>query len=270
LEQTTARRWSSLSTGQAFAIHLTLSLMIFLTLVAVMLYWWFPGELFMLDGGWQGLKLIAMVDLVLGPALTLMLYKPNKPKLALDMSLVAAFQICALIYGFYAAHGQRTVAVIHADGKFNTLSGTAMAVSNEELRKLNLAPKNIKDIDAGRTPLLINPPPENFGKHLANLLNGYPEPHERTDRFQKLTADSEDLQRSALSIEQLESDGSLATVEAELKKRHTDMASVQFYRFRMRYASGIAVYDPAVNRIVDYVPVDRSKPTTVAESKQAD
>lgn len=268
MAQTNSQRWSSLSTGQAFAIHLTLSLLIFFTLVAIMLYWWFPGELFMLDGGWQGLKLIAMVDLVLGPALTLMLYKPNKPKLALDMSLIAAFQICALAYGFYAAHGQRTVAVIHADGIFNTLSGTAMTASNEELLKLDLTPQNIKDIDAGRPPLLINPPPENFGRHLADLLNGYPEPHERSDRFLKLTADSEGLQRSVLSIEQLESDGSLATVQEELEKHNIDMASVEFYRFKTRYASGIAVYDPAANSIVDYVPVDRSK-TTVAESDDA-
>ena len=53
--------------GVAFAIHLTLSLLVFSLLVIIMLLCWLPGELFFLDGGWQGLKLVAMVDVVLGP-----------------------------------------------------------------------------------------------------------------------------------------------------------------------------------------------------------
>jgi len=73
------------------------------------------------------------------------------------------------------------------------------------------------------------PAGENLGKHLANLLNGYPEPHERTDRFQKLTADSEDLQRSALSIEQLESEGLPERLTTYYELQHADVGEVAEY-----------------------------------------
>ena len=71
-------RWSALTTSQAFILHLVLSLLIFSSLIYVMALYWFPGELFFLDGGWQGLKLVAMVDLVLGLSL-IHISEPTRP-----------------------------------------------------------------------------------------------------------------------------------------------------------------------------------------------
>ena len=59
----------------ASAIHLAISLLVFLSFIAVLYFLWIPGDLFFMDGGWQGVKLVAMVDLVLGPLLTLLLFK---------------------------------------------------------------------------------------------------------------------------------------------------------------------------------------------------
>ena len=53
----------------ASAIHLALSLLVFLSFIAVLYFWWFPGNLFFMDGGWEGVKLVAMVDVVLGLSL---------------------------------------------------------------------------------------------------------------------------------------------------------------------------------------------------------
>ena len=108
----------------AFSIHFALSLLVFLSLVAVMYFYWFPGDLFFMDGGWEGIKLVAMVDLVLGPFLTLLLFKRGKPSLVFDMSVIAGIQIAALAYGFYATYNQRIVAYVYADNQFNTLTST--------------------------------------------------------------------------------------------------------------------------------------------------
>ena len=113
-----ARSWRDLSKRSAFLIHLALSLLVFLSLVAVMATLWFPGELFFFDGGWQGLKLVALVDIVLGPALTFLLWRPRKSDLSMDMSLVALIQVAALGYGFSTTYQQRTVAVVFAENKF--------------------------------------------------------------------------------------------------------------------------------------------------------
>ena len=55
---------------KATAIHLAMSLVIFSYLVYQIVYVWYPQPYFSVDGGWQGLRLIAAVDLVLGPLIT--------------------------------------------------------------------------------------------------------------------------------------------------------------------------------------------------------
>jgi len=250
-----------LSRAQAFCLHLTLSLLAFSTLVFVMLMLWFPGELFLLDGGWQGLKLVAMVDLVLGPALTLFLYKPGKPKLKLDMSLIAAIQIAALGYGFVATYQQRTVAVVFAEGRLTTLSGAALADANAQLAELDLEPRAIPAIADGRAPVVVNPAPDRgeFGSHLAELLNGYPEPHERSDRFVSAEQADTDLAEAALSLAELD-EPVRHRIEATLDEHRLAPELVQLHRFRARYARGVAIYDPARQQVLEWV----SAPPTLA------
>jgi len=198
VSEATSKRWPVLSKGQAFTIHLALSILIFSSLVAVMWFMWFPGELFFLDGGWQGLKIVGLIDLVLGPALTLLLYKPGKPKLVMDMSFIALLQISALAYGFYATHQQRTVAVVYADRNFNTLSADAVSYANAELIEREHTPRSIEELKAMdssypsmlRTP---DPAPGEFGKFVSQLFNGYPEYHERTDLIEPLLSEHADL-----------------------------------------------------------------------------
>lgn len=264
-----------LTKSQAFALHLVLSLVAFSMLVVTMLLWWFPGELFLLDGGWQGLRLVAMVDLVLGPALTLLLYKPGKPKLLLDMSLIGAIQIAALGYGFLATWQQRTVAVVHAEGAFTTLSAEAKAEADARLRELEIEPRAIDAIagvDGDRAvPLLVTPPPtpEEFGQYLADLFNDYPEPHERNDLYRTPTEEADTLAAGALALEEL--DEALAgPVAAALAEQGAESRRLQLHRFRARYARGIALYDPVAARIVDYVPRAARPQASVAEADPTD
>ena len=260
-----ATSWLSIrpSKGVAFAIHLTLSLLIFSTLVLMMALFWFPGDLFFIDGGWQGLKLVAMVDLVLGPALTLLLYKPGKPKLALDMSLIAAFQIGALAYGFYATHQQRTVAIVFAEQGFNTLSAQANKDADQELLKLNAVPQPLPRASLLKLPLLLTPEPENLGKHLEEILNGYPGPNERSDQFVPLAAQRESMHKGALSMADLDDAGASEEIEQALNKLSLAASDVEFYKFKARYANGIAIFDPNGLRILDYVTYESTAKPSV-------
>ena len=252
-----------LSRVQAFAVHLTLSLLVFSTLVFVMLRWWFPGELFLVDGGWEGLKLVAMVDLVLGPALTLILYKPGKPKLALDLSLIAAVQIAALGYGFVTTWQQRTVAVVYAERAFTTVSAQAEREAAAALREADIEPRTVDELvaysaRAGATapvPLLMTPTPGrgDFGQYLADLFNGLPEMHERSDKYVVIAAGDGALSDEALTLDALD-EGERDAVEAALRDVSVGAGAIELHRFKARYASGVAIYDPASARILDYVP----------------
>ncbi len=255
----TTGRWANLSTRTAFAIHLTLSLLIFSTLVFAMLMWWFPGELFFLDGGWQGLKIVALIDLVLGPLLTLMLYKPQKKGLLMDMSLIAAFQLVALGYGFYATHQQRTVAVVYADKGFVTLSANAAAFAHQELLDKNETPRVISELDKGKPAMLVTPPPGpgEFRQYMSQLLGGYPEPHERLDMFEKRGPEhAATLTKSAVTQDILEKSHTAEIVHNAIEKSGYKSEDIEVHRFKARYAKGFVLLSKSEHKIVDYIPVD--------------
>lgn len=255
----TTGTWADLPKSKAFAIHFILSLMIFSTLVWIMAMWWFPGELFFLDGGWQGLKIVALIDLVLGPALTLLLYKPRKPKLLLDMSLIAGFQVAALAYGFYATYHQRTVAVVFADANFITLSASAMQSAKEDLIAREKQPQDIKTIDDAFPAMLFTPRPKSgeFRNYVSELLDGMPEPHERLDLFEKRGSEHADLiSEYATDKTRLEKVGADVFVDAAIKKGGFDEDEIELHSFKARYAQGIILLDKKSQEILDYVPID--------------
>ena len=256
--------------GVAFIIHLALSLLIFSSLVAVMLIYWFPGDLFFMDGGWEGLKLVAMVDLVLGPALTLILFKPGKPGLKFDLSVIAAVQVAALGYGFYTTYHQRTVAIVFAENQFTTVSAKDNLESNRTLTELEFEPKALPPSKAFDIPVFISPLPGNYGKYLAEVFNGLPSAQERSDRYVALDGQHEQMKPHEKRVEDLGQSGVLASLESAATKHDLTLDALEIYRFKARYASGYALYDPENSRIVDYISQPKTGNSPISESKVAD
>lgn len=85
-----------MSRFKAFSIHFAISFAIFLILLYFILFQWYPQPLFSTDGGWRIIRIIVGVDLVLGPLLTLIVFKAGKPGLKFDLTIIAFLQITAL------------------------------------------------------------------------------------------------------------------------------------------------------------------------------
>jgi hypothetical protein len=102
---------------KASGIHFSLSLIIFFILAYQIYYNWYPIPYFSVDGGWQGIRLIAGVDLVLGPLITFLIFDLTKSRRAIifDLSIIVVVQITALVYGIVTTYQQRPVAIILID-----------------------------------------------------------------------------------------------------------------------------------------------------------
>ena len=122
----------------ASAIHLCISLFVFSLFVFVLLHFWYPAPYFSASGGWQGLRIVAFIDIVLGPLLTLVIFNQTKPKkeLIFDLSLVAIMQITALCWGIYTVHQQRPVAVAFLDNSFYTVPAQELVDQDIDLQQL--------------------------------------------------------------------------------------------------------------------------------------
>lgn len=123
---------------KASAIHLAISAVIFIGILYLILVEWYPGAFFNAEGGWKGLSLMAAVDLVLGPSLTLIIYNHTKAKkeILLDLSLIVIVQISALIWGGLQVYSERPVALVMWEGTFYTVTEDYYTDQNIRLEDL--------------------------------------------------------------------------------------------------------------------------------------
>ena len=116
----------------AFLTHLGISFLIFLVLLYFIIFEWYPDFLFTTDGGWQGIRIIAGVDLVLGPLLTLIVFKPGKPGLKFDLFMIALFQASALTWGTWATYSERPYITVFAEDSFMPLTKEQFLADNKK------------------------------------------------------------------------------------------------------------------------------------------
>jgi hypothetical protein len=121
---------------KASGIHFLISLAVFVCLLAVILLVWYPGLLFELNGGWEGLRIVIGVDLVLGPMLTLIVYKVGKPSLKFDLTSIALFQSICLLAGVWVVYQERPVVLAFEYDSIFSLSAREYKGYGNELAAL--------------------------------------------------------------------------------------------------------------------------------------
>lgn len=116
---------------RAFTIHLTASVVLVSVFLGVMFFVWYPTPYFEINSGWAVLRILAGVDVVLGPLLTLIVFKPGKSSLKFDMSCIVLMQLGALMYGGTIIYQQRPAFVVFGVDRFTTV-----AAADVEFNKL--------------------------------------------------------------------------------------------------------------------------------------
>ena len=103
--------------------HLFVSSIVFTVIVFVLIVLWYPQPHFSASGGWQGLKIAACVDLILGPLLTFTVFNTDKSRKTIigDLIVIAIIQFSALIWGVNTIYQQRPLAVVFWEDRFYTV-----------------------------------------------------------------------------------------------------------------------------------------------------
>lgn len=134
--------------GKAVAIHISISLAIFVVLLYFIVFEWYAQPCFTTDGGWHGVRIMFMVDVVLGPVLTFVVFNPTKRRAEIvrDLSFVGLVQLSALIWGGSIVYNQRPVALVALGGELFTMRSDAYPTS------VDIAA--FKQLDSRRPPLI--------------------------------------------------------------------------------------------------------------------
>ncbi len=129
---------------QASGVHLLLSAVIAAVALALMLLVWYPHPLFVAAGGNDLLFLLVGVDVIIGPLITLIIFKAGKKGLKFDLAAIGVLQLAALIYGVGIVFLARPAFVVFVKDRFEVVTAV-------ELRPENLA--EAKDPRFARAPL---------------------------------------------------------------------------------------------------------------------
>ena len=116
-----------MSRWKAAGIHLSISLLIGLVVLALLFLVWYPWPYFKVAGGLDLAMILLGVDLVLGPLLTLVVFKSGKKSLKFDLSVIALIQAGALVYGLYVITAVRPVFLVGAIDRFNLVAANDIA-----------------------------------------------------------------------------------------------------------------------------------------------
>lgn len=140
---------------KASGIHFGISLVIALLAAALVFGLWYPYPYREISGGRELFFIVVMVDVILGPLITLTVFNRAKPwrELRRDLAIVALIQLSALGYGVWTVFVARPVHLVFEYDRFRVVH--AVDVPPELLAK---APR---DVDAlplmGPTLLSLRP-----------------------------------------------------------------------------------------------------------------
>lgn len=101
-----------------FLIHLSISLIIALSVVGLVFFAWYPTPLVTAVGVTQIFLMMLSIDVIVGPLLGLLVYKEGKKTLKFDLSIIIAIQISALCYGLYSIEQGRPAWLVYNVDRF--------------------------------------------------------------------------------------------------------------------------------------------------------
>lgn len=142
---------------KAAGVHLAISLSIISLVAVALLMTWYPPVFVRMGRLGHLIALIGGVDLVVGPLLTLIVFRSGKPKLKLDLTVIALLQALALAYGLQVLWQSRPVFLVAVPDRFELVYANEIAPTDlsegslPEFRQLSLTGPRLV---AAQLPLL--------------------------------------------------------------------------------------------------------------------
>lgn len=118
---------------KASFIHLLISIAIIGTVAAYIIYFWYPLALIPMAKADKLLGLVGGIDLIVGPLMTLIIYKTGKASLKMDLTVIALIQIAFLSIGLYTMFMSRPVFIVASPKRFDLVF--ANEITPEQLAK---------------------------------------------------------------------------------------------------------------------------------------
>lgn len=165
---------------KASAIHLLISTIVLSIFITIFLTIWYPEPYASVSSLQNVLLILVSVDLILGPTLTLIIYKRQKPSLKFDLTIIALIQLIALGYGTYSIYKSHPVYIVYAIDRFELVSAQEALPDRSKY-------EDFKITKLGKPILVYAQRPESSeerNKLLFETLSGLPDIERRPEYYE--------------------------------------------------------------------------------------
>ena len=118
---------------KASLLHLFGSACVVATVFLFVRLVWYPGRLFEAAHGIDLMMILVLVDVVLGPLITLIIFSPAKPSLKFDLITVVVLQAGFLMFGIWSIFLARPAYIPFVENRFYLV--TANEIEPDDLKK---------------------------------------------------------------------------------------------------------------------------------------
>jgi hypothetical protein len=232
-----------ISRYKAGLMHFCLSVSIFSIIFLVLIKLWYPEPFFNASGGWQGLKIVGPIDIVLGPLLTLIVFNPVKPiaELRKDLGIIFGLQISALMWGVFTIYQQRPVAEVFWEDSFLTVAAVDLTGHHYPL-------KNLEQFSSS-TPALVYAERPKTKEHLVEMMermgkNGIL-PHHQTEFYRPLTDNFEKILPFQVNIDASIKENPVLAAQLDklLASGHYQKSEMKYFSLKAKYHDMILVFN---------------------------
>lgn len=188
---------------KAFLAHLGISALVALLAIILVFIIWHPAPLQDAVGVTSIFILLLSIDVILGPLLTLVVFKPGKKGLKKDLAIIGCLQLCALGYGLYTVAEGRPSWLVFAQDRFELVRFYEIDRSN-----LQQAASEYRSAPLF-SPQLVTAPlptdPEERAQILFEELQGGSSLAQRPEYYQPLEQHSDSIRPRIRPLNELES-----------------------------------------------------------------
>ena len=246
---------------QAFFVHLAISVVVFAVVAYFIVFWWYSSYYFSIDGGYRAVATLFLVNFALGPALTLLIFKPGKRGLEFDMAVIIGLQCVALGWGTWWVYSERPALTVFYDGEFTCMKHSE--VSEFDIERLALRGK-------GPPLLAVLPRPNTYSEYQKMLSQALSQNSASMYMFGEKFLPMDVIGTFQLMNYTLDVANSLygdddqvaayRTIWNQYVRDHaSDRADHMYFPLSCRFGRVLAVFDPEASEIIDVLPVNTTR-----------
>ena len=242
---------------KASGIHLGISLTIALLAALLVFGLWYPYPYREMSGGRELFLMVVMVDVILGPLITLAVFNRAKPlqELKRDLALVALLQLAALGYGMWTVFVARPVHLVFEYDRFRVVHAIDVPV---EL--LNRTPPDVVALPLTGPTLLSLRPFQDANEKMEATMAAFDglSLSARPDLWQSYASAKGDIWQAAKPVSQLKIRfaAQAAVIDAAIVKTGRKPETLAYLPMVGRKSFWTVLLDPVSAEVLGFIPID--------------